>query len=261
MEYRNLELNILSAKDLKNVSLFSKMNVYAVVSITGDPQEKQSAKTPVHRHAGTDPTWNFTANFTVNENLARQNQLTLHIKLRSQRSLFGDKQIGRVQVPLKELLDQPGDGKSLQYVNYQVRKSSGKAQGAISLSYKLGEKFTAAPALAHPPPPIGSTSAPYHAPPPYGYPPPPSYGGYPPPQQGYGYPHPGHPGYGYPPQAGYGYPPVQAPAKKSKFGMGMGAGLLGGALGGLLIGDMISDANAYDSGYDAGFDDAGGFDF
>ncbi|KAJ1395202.1 C2 domain [Sesbania bispinosa] len=270
MDYRTLELNLSSAKDLKNVNLFTKMNVYAVVSISGDPNHHHNkTKTPVDRNAGKNPTWNFPIKLTINESLARQNRLTLEIKLRCERSLSTDKDIGTVHVPLKELLDQTGDGKSFQHVSYQVRKPSGKPKGALNFSYKFSENLAAPanpkaePVAVYPPPVAGSTSAPYAEPYPaqppqyatgYVYPPPPqSYGGYPQHQAGYGYPQ----------QGGYGYPPAPAAqrAGKNNFGMGLGAGLLGGALGGLLIGDMISDAGGYDAGYDAGFGDAGGFDF
>lgn len=280
MEHRTLELSLGSAKDLKDVNLFSKMDVYAVVSLSG----VQKIKTPVDRNGGTNPTWNVTQKFTIDESLARQNRLTLEIKLLCERNLSADKEIGRVHVPIRELLDQPGDGKSFQHVSYQVRKPSGKPKGAFSFSYKFSEKFTAPgkesassapsaplpsappkaePVTAYPAPAVGSTSASY--PVVYPPPPPPQYAaGYvypPPPQAGYGYAP--QTAYGYAPQPGYGYPPApaQRPAGKNKFGMGLGAGLLGGALGGLLIGDMISDVGSYDAGYDAGFGDAGGFDF
>ncbi|KAJ7955079.1 Protein SRC2 [Quillaja saponaria] len=289
MERRTLELNLISARDLKDVNLFSKMDVYAVVSLSDDQISKQKAKTTIDRDCGPNPNWNFPMKFTIDESLAKQNRLTLVIKLKTERNLGTDKDIGEVNVPVKELLDSIGDGKSLQFVSYQVRKPSGKPQGALNISYKFGEKIAAPvaapvptvpkgePVTAYPAAPgVGSSSSSYGAPYPppagYGYPPqPPPQGtgyGYPPPQPGYGYPprqpgygYPPQPGYGHPPQPGYGYPPVQKPAKKNKLGMGLGAGLLGGALGGLLIGDALSDAGSYDSGYDAGFDDAGGFDF
>lgn len=292
MEYRTLELNIISAKDLKDVNLFSKMDVYAVVSVSGDTHHPQSATTNVHKDGGTSPTWNFPMKFTVNESLIQQNRLSLEVKLVSHRTLAGATVIGTVHVPLKELLDNDG-GDSLRQVSYQVRKSSGKAKGTFNFSYKFRERVEAPamksapkhePVMAYPPPSAaagGSSSVPYGTayPPPqyaagYGYPQQgqPGYGhppqgqpgyGYPPAQPGYGYP-PQQPGYGYPPQQpGYGYPPQAGhkPQKKNKFGMGLGAGLLGGALGGMLIGDMVSDAADYDAGYDGGFDDAGGFDF
>ncbi|KAG5006042.1 hypothetical protein AAZX31_09G045100 [Glycine max] len=288
MEYRTLELNIISAKDIKNVNLFSKMDVYAVVTLSGDPLHPQGATTHVHKDAGSNPTWNYPVKFSVNESLAKENRLSLEIKLVSDRTL-GDTVIGTVHVPLRELMDNPGDDGSFRQVSYQVMKQSGKSKGSLNFSYKVGEHVPAPapkapktgqePVMAYPPTGAGSSSMPYgtpHPPPPppvagsggYGYPPQQAYGGYPP-QQGYGYPpqaagygYPQHQsGYGYPQQPGYGYPPQAQKPKKNKFGMGLGAGLLGGALGGMLIGDMVSDAADYDAGYDAGFDDAGGFDF
>ncbi|XP_019435077.1 PREDICTED: protein SRC2-like isoform X3 [Lupinus angustifolius] len=298
MEYKTLELNVVSAKDIKDVNLLSKMDVYAVVLISGDPNNLHKIKTPVHKDGGTNPIWNFSLKFTVSDSLAQQNRLNLEIKLFSSRTVAGDTIIGTVHIPVKELIDNPGDG-SFRHVTYQVRMQSGKAKGSLNLSYKFGENVAAPAKATSAPPPVmaypaaaagSSTTPPYggaaYAPPPqqygYGYPPTQPGYGYPPPQQsgygyppqpGYGYPPGQQPGYGYPPQQpGYGYPPGQQPGygyppaqqqgkKKNKFGMGLGAGLLGGALGGLLIGDMVSDVGDYDAGYDAGFDDGGGFDF
>ncbi|CAK7333155.1 unnamed protein product [Dovyalis caffra] len=263
MDQRTLEINVISARDLKDVNYISKMDVYAVVSISGNDskqQPKQKAKTPIDRAGGKNPTWNFPKKFTIPEIPLAENRLNLVFKLKCERAL-GDKDIGEVNVPIKELLDSAGDGKSMKFVSYQVRKPSGKPKGEISFSYKFGEieklavseassaaakvtNFNSQPVTAYPAVPVvGPSSVPYggpgsYPPPPpgYGYPPPPSYGGYPPPPP---------PGYGYPPPPppGYGYPPVQG----------------GGAIGGLLIGDMVSDGASYDAGYDAGFDDAGGF--
>ncbi|RDY02469.1 Protein SRC2, partial [Mucuna pruriens] len=292
MEYRTLELNIESAKDLKDVNLFSKMDVYAVVSLSGDPLHPQVATTHVHKDGGTNPTWNYPTKFSVNESLAKENRLSLEIKLISDRTLAGDTVIGTIYVPVKELLDNPGDGSSFRQVSYKVMIPSGKkSKGSFNFSYKFSihlatpapapeatSKAGQEPVMAYPPQAAaGSSTAPYGtAYPPlpqqyaagYGYPPQqPMHGGYPPAQSAYGYPPQTQQGYGYPPQAGYGYPqqpgygyPQAQRPKKNKFGMGMGAGLLGGALGGMLIGDMISDSAVYDAGYDAGFDDAG-FDF
>ncbi|CAJ2653895.1 unnamed protein product [Trifolium pratense] len=254
MEHKTLHLNLKSAKDLKNVNLFVKSEVYAVVSISGDPLHNQKAKTPVDREGGTNPSWNFSVELTFNESLARQNRLTLQIKLRCLRNLAVDKDIGSVQIPLGDILNEIGDGKSFQHVSYQVKKPSGRPKGAFNFAYKFTAPVKSKVELGYTAPAVGSTSAPnypaaYVAPPQqeyaagYGYPQ--AYSGYPQTQVGYGYPP--QSGYGYPPpqQNGYGYPPQQAiPVQKpgkSNFGMGMGAGLIGGALGGLLIGDMISD--------------------
>ncbi|CAN0855802.1 Protein SRC2 [Linum grandiflorum] len=293
MEQITLEINLVSAQRLKNVNLVSKMDVYAVVSISGDPNHPsdQSATSPVDRTGGDNPSWNFPVKFTVDAAAAEQNRLSLVVKLRCERGLLGDKDVGEVVVPIKELLN---GGRGLQFVSYQIRRPSGKSGGELTLSYKFDDQSTShaakleviksdEPAIsAYPAVVMGPTSTSYggaYPPPPpppavaagYGYPPPPppQYVGYPPAAPaGYGYyPPPGPAGYGYPPVHGYGYgyPPQvvqpQQQQKKNKFGMGLGAGLLGGALGGLLIGDAVSDVAAYDAGYDSGFADAGGFGF
>ncbi|XP_047168101.1 protein SRC2-like [Vigna umbellata] len=239
MEYRTLELNIISAKDIKNVNLFSKMDVYVVISLTGDPYHLQSATTHVDKDGGCNPKWNYPVKFSVNEALAKENRLTLEAKLISDRTL-GDTVIGTVHVPLRELVDNPGEDNGFRHVSYKVVKSSGKSKGSFDFSYKFAEKVSNSvaagrlsataskaetePVMAYPPQTSAGTSAiPYgtsHPPPPnpaaqYGYPPQqPSYTGYPPVQSGNGYPpqqsYGGYPpqqnGYGgYPPQNGYGY--------------------------------------------------------
>ncbi|GLT50458.1 hypothetical protein SLA2020_239440 [Shorea laevis] len=275
MEYRPLEITLISAKDLKDVNLVFKMDVYAVVTINGDPQTKQ--KTPVDKDCGPNPKWNYTMKFTVEEAAANQNRLNLVIRLVSDRRL-GDKDIGEVLVPIKEFLDCKE-----KVFDYNVRLPNGKVKGTLNLCCKIGEKFSVpvaapphvtekgksaeTPVMAYPAagssavyPPPPPAAYPYNYPPQGAYPPPPphGYGGYPPPPvQGYGYT--GHPPYG-----GYGNMPAQQPAKTKKHGKnaGLGLGLAGGLLGGLLIGDMVSDAS-YDAGFvdglDGGFD--GGFDF
>ncbi|CAL9776071.1 unnamed protein product [Musa acuminata subsp. burmannicoides] len=286
MAFRTMEITLISAKDLKNVNVFSKMTVYAVVTISSDPRVWQ--RTPTDREGGRNPSWNSTHRLTVPNDVAHHH--FLHILLRTERAL-GDRDIGEVRVPLSDLLAGAGDGpRPVQFVSYQVHgMTSGKAKGVLNFSYSLSEQVLApATASAAAPfdarrPPVTSypaVSASHSAPssaktdePVMAYPPGPSSAPYPayaaapppyPPQSGYQQAPPYGYGYGYPP-AGYGYgaapAPVVQPQRKNRLGMGLGAGLLGGALGGFLIGDMMSDASAYDAGYDAGFDDAGDFGF
>ncbi|VAH68441.1 unnamed protein product [Triticum turgidum subsp. durum] len=189
MAQRALELTLISGKDLKDVNLFSAMEVYAVVSLSGDPRSRQR--------------------------------------------VLGDRDVGEVHIPLSELLSGAPDGPvPVKFVAYQVRKiGSGKPQGVLNFSYKLGEVTQGQAGGAY-----GGAQAAYAQPPPAA---------------------------AYPPQGAY--PPAgkaDAYGAPSAYPPPGNAGLLGGALGGLLIGDMISDsAGGYDAGYDAGFDDGGGFDF
>ncbi|KAM1749577.1 hypothetical protein PS1_010397 [Malus domestica] len=277
MDCRPLEVIIDSANGLKDVNLFSKMDVYALVSVAGDPRNrKQKTKTPVVKDGGTNPQWNsYPIKFTVDEAALLHNRLTLNIKLVSERTL-GDTKIGKVKIPLKELLDSMGGGdaqkKQIKHVSYSVRSSSGKPKGTINFGYKFGDKFSVPephkrshePVMAYPVGHPGSSSG-YPPTQAYPYPPP---GAYPPPphqQPSYGYAPPPQAGYGYPPQPGYGYPPQQVvrPQKPKRGGGNMALGVGAGLLGGLLIGDMISDVGemgAYDGGF-GGDDFGGGFDF
>ncbi|GFY90587.1 hypothetical protein Acr_07g0007840 [Actinidia rufa] len=254
------------------------MDVYVEVSIGGDPVGKR--KTHVDANGGKSPKWNHRLKFNVGVDvLAANPALPLLFKIRSDRPL-GDKDIGDVSVPIKELL--LGADGSERVVECQVRTPSGKPKGTLKFSYKFGDKL-AAP--AEPPPPPSKlkntggeavTAYPAHPGPSAAYPPSAHVGyaqpyaaGYTQPQPGYGYPppqpQPGYggapppvPGYGYP-APGYGYPPVQAAVQKPKKKSNLGLGLAGGLLGGLLVGDMISDVGDM-SACDAGFGDAG-FDF
>ncbi|KAM3357872.1 protein SRC2 [Capsicum galapagoense] len=236
MDYRALEINVMSGKDLNKVNLITKMDVYVVVSISGadDDRSNQKTKTHVDHDGDNNPTWNFPIKFTIDENAAVQNRLHLVFKLRCQRAL-GDKDIGEVDVPIKELLESPNSSTgSKQFVSYQIRKPSGKPKGQLTFSYQFSDKITGNssvdskidhPVTAYPavnPNPMVESTSVYPPPrPPQGptrpYPPPPTYAcggsGPTPPPPTAGYP-PSTVGYppapaGYPPSSG-GYPPAPA---------------------------------------------------
>ncbi|GJN16827.1 hypothetical protein PR202_gb03850 [Eleusine coracana subsp. coracana] len=224
MAHRTLELTLISAKDLKEVNLLSKMEVYAVVSLSGDPRSRQRIQ--ADRTGGRNPTWNATLRFTVPASGAG----SLHVLLRAERAL-GDRDVGEVHIPLSELLSGATDSPvPAKFVAYQVRKiNSGKPQGVLNFSYKLGEVTKSAgyapnsstSAYAQPPPvaayPPASAYPPPSAYPQAGkadaYPPPTAYppaakaeaagGAYPPPTA---YPPTGktnEPATAYPPPSGY----------------------------------------------------------
>jgi hypothetical protein len=215
MATRTLELTLISAKDLKEVNLLSKMEVYAVVSLSGDPRSRQRVQPD--RAGGRNPTWNATLRFDVPAGGAG----SLHVLLRAERAL-GDRDVGEVHIPLSELLSGAPDGPvPAKFVAYQVRKiSSGKPQGVLNLSYKLGEVTTQSAAGYGPgPTPAHSayTAAAYPPssayPPPTAYPPSAKADAYPPPAAAY--PPTGKadaPATAYPPPSGY--PPASGkPAK------------------------------------------------
>lgn len=141
MEYRSMELTLISARDLNNTNILSKTKAYAVAWISNDHKNRQ--RTPLDKDNGTNPSWNQVMRFTLDEAALQQGRLVLEIVIYAD-ATFGDKEIGRVSIPLKEFLRSAGGNKgattSAQFVSYQVRKPSGKAKGVLNLSVKLAEK-------------------------------------------------------------------------------------------------------------------------
>ncbi|KAG1365207.1 protein SRC2 [Cocos nucifera] len=145
MAYRTLEVTLVSANDLNDVNFFSKMHVYAIASIAGDRRSRQ--RTASDKDGGTSPSWNATLCFAVPP---AADGLALRVLLRSERVL-GDRDVGEVYIPLKELLGgvTSAGNSSGHFVSYQVRKpSSGKPRGVLNLSYKFVEAPLASPPVA-----------------------------------------------------------------------------------------------------------------
>ncbi|XP_051146855.1 protein SRC2 homolog [Andrographis paniculata] len=252
MEYRRLNVTVVSAEGIKDVKLLSKMDVYADVSLAGYPQSRKV--TPVDKNSGTNPKWNFPVDFVVDEPYLTRPGLSLLFRLMAESTLKSDKLIGTVTVPIDDLF-RSATADADRTVVYPVVTASGKPKGSLKFSYRFGEKFThQAPATAKHGGDEPVTA--YPAPAPAGYPPAAAY----PQTSGYQY---GYHPHGYQPAAaGYNYKP-QKP-KKSGMGGGLGLGLGAGLLGGLLVGEMasdIGDAAAYADGYGDAMDDMGDFDF
>ncbi|KAJ4898636.1 Calcium-dependent lipid-binding (CaLB domain) family protein [Raphanus sativus] len=152
MKDLTLELNINSASDLENVNYITKMNVYAVITLLGDKKIHQKVKTGVDRYGGSNPNWNHAVKFPVNERLAREGRLTLVVGLFSSR-LLGDKDIGKVEVPLVYLLPSTngnGNDHGMKFATYQVRTPSEKMKGSLTFSYRIpfisGQPYQQVPA-------------------------------------------------------------------------------------------------------------------
>ncbi|XP_010436562.1 PREDICTED: protein SRC2-like [Camelina sativa] len=275
-----LELNIRSASNLVNVNLITKMNVYVNITIHDEnSRKKQKAKTNVDRSRGSNPVWYHPVKFSVSERLVYDDRLTLVMRLIS-RGYLGNKDIGRVSIPLLELLNsvnpptnEAGNSQEMKLMIYQVRTPSGKRSGTLTFSYRfkpdlpaiINQSSVPPPyQIAHPPQspiefpklsqprdflkhPFASGSSKGHLPV--------SYGAVeteeadqskshaPPPASHQGY---GRYGYASPSPVGYGYasPSYQHPKET---GLGIGIGLGAGLLGGLVMGDIVSDvANCFD---------------
>lgn len=273
MDFRSLDVTIISADDIKNVNLLFKMSVYVVVSILG--QSKTKKKTHVHRKCGTSPRWNHRLKFAIDESALSNCSVSILFQLKCDRFFRSDKDIGEVSVPVHELLSCVGENKSAEkVVDYQVRTPSGKPKGTFKFSYKFAEKIMqegegkkktneSVTCYATYPQPG------YAAFPPFGYPngyegyhPSLGYGGYPLGTHGYP-PPPNAPGFGFPyPPPGYGNPPPmhQVPQSDNK-GMGMaaglGLGLAGGLVGGMVIGETgshVGEMGTFEEGHDCALD-------
>jgi hypothetical protein len=135
MAYRELELSLLSAQELKSVNLMTRMHVYAVVSISGDPLTRQC--TEPDPYGGRNPCWNATFRFAVPPTASGA---SLHVLLRAER-LLGDRDVGEVVVPLADILaGATGAGpQPPQVASYQVRKvHRWEPRGVLNVSYRLG---------------------------------------------------------------------------------------------------------------------------
>ncbi|OEL28029.1 hypothetical protein BAE44_0010952 [Dichanthelium oligosanthes] len=136
MACRTLELTLVSARDLRAVNLVSKMEVYAVAYLAGDPRSRQ--RVPTDRAGGRDPTWNQTVLITVPASGAGSG--AVRVLLRTERALGGDRDVGEVLLRLPDVLAGAGDAPTeAMAACFPVRRiGSSKPQGVLNVSYKLG---------------------------------------------------------------------------------------------------------------------------
>lgn len=134
----SLEIKVSSAKGLENIS---KMGVFVAVKLSGDPNcsDHREQRTQVARDSGTSPRWvNHVMKFTIDQALAQANRLVITFKIKCEQRGGGDKDIGEIHVPVKELLDHLGNDKAGQrYVTYNIKKPNGKPRGDISFTYSF----------------------------------------------------------------------------------------------------------------------------
>ncbi|KAK3422255.1 hypothetical protein EUGRSUZ_G02880 [Eucalyptus grandis] len=134
MVIKSLEVTVMSAKDLPNVNVIHKMDPYVIVSLSGNHKQR----THVHKNGGTSPRWVKLLTFPVDE--ARADLLILMFEIMTEKTYGGDKEVGKVEVPIAELLEKQGDGKPKQ-ISYSVSLPSGKTQGVLEFNYKFGEEL------------------------------------------------------------------------------------------------------------------------
>ena len=127
MECRPLDITLNLAKDLKDLNLFSKMDLYAVVSIHGDyfnnnNNNANQQRTHIDKDYGPNPKWNFPMKFTVDVSAAEQNRFSLIVKIKAEKKLAGSEEVDEAHVPIKELLESYGEeSKDERRASYNVR--------------------------------------------------------------------------------------------------------------------------------------------
>ncbi|EOA18110.1 hypothetical protein CARUB_v10006571mg [Capsella rubella] len=146
MENPTLELKIVSASDINHTDATDKTDVYAVVSINrGTTEQKQAAKTPIDYDGGSNPTWNHTVKFSVNEREANEGLLTITVKLFSY-WLQGDNDLylGEVNLSVQELLASnpippfaKGNINKMKSMACPIKATEESIKATLSLSYRF----------------------------------------------------------------------------------------------------------------------------
>ena len=126
MECRPLDITLNLAKDLKDLNLFSKMDLYAIVSIHNDyfnnNNNANQHRTHIDKDYDLNPKWNFPMKFTVDVSAVEQNRLPLVVKIKAEKKLAGDEEVSEAHVPIKKLLESYGEeSKDERCVSYSIR--------------------------------------------------------------------------------------------------------------------------------------------
>ena len=98
-QWKELEVTVLSAQDLKNVKMTGgTMNPYCVAWVY--PHTKVAGA--VNNGGGVNPTWNSTIKVSVEESLIEQGTASLTIEIYNH-GRFSNKFIGSAIVPLSDI--------------------------------------------------------------------------------------------------------------------------------------------------------------
>ncbi|XP_043724132.1 arp2/3 complex-activating protein rickA-like [Telopea speciosissima] len=162
----SLELKVMSCNDLKAFNFFQKLSVYVVVSlvkvkdgnIKNEKEKQQRQKTPIDREGDRNPRWNHVMRFDLKGDYhplllldvsSSDHDVFFEFDLRCEQIVFGNKTIGEVQVPIKDLMtgnskeeevtnsNSNSNGRTARFVSYQVRGPDGKPNGVLNFSYKI----------------------------------------------------------------------------------------------------------------------------
>jgi len=105
MQQRELEVTIISAQDLKNVSMFGKITPYAAAWV----QPNIEVHTPIADKGGVNPTWNAPLTLIVDQRILKWPNAKLHIDIYNP-GYFSKKLVGSCSVPLSCLTEKDSNG-------------------------------------------------------------------------------------------------------------------------------------------------------
>ncbi|KAG6419814.1 hypothetical protein SASPL_116326 [Salvia splendens] len=141
MDCRKFEITLISATDLENVRILGKMKVHARVSLSGGAAANGFEKrSPTDKHGETNPAWNHTMRFAISESMVENFNTMLVVKLYCKRKL-GDRYVGEIHTPVKELFDFARSSGGSAVVCFPVQQGCVNSQGMLRFSYKFGEKI------------------------------------------------------------------------------------------------------------------------
>ncbi|KAK9276837.1 hypothetical protein L1049_006374 [Liquidambar formosana] len=142
MEWSSIELKVMSCRNVKAFNFFQKLSVYVVVSILEDDKKQrkqkplQRQKTGIDKDGDGNPEWNHVIHFDLKGICLPLHHLFLKFHLRCDGIVYGNKTIGQVTVPLKDLILHHSNG-DVRFLSYQVTTAHGKPNGVFKFSYKM----------------------------------------------------------------------------------------------------------------------------
>ncbi|KAI5567545.1 hypothetical protein BDE02_13G097300 [Populus trichocarpa] len=147
MDSGSMELKVMYCKDVNSFNFFKKLLVYVLVSIVKDDDgddsdkkplelQKQQQRTPTDTEGDGNPEWNHLMHFDLaGVSFQDCDHFFIHFDLCHEGLYFGDKTIGKVRVPLKDLIEEANG--IVRFLSYEVRTPDGKPNGVLKFSCQV----------------------------------------------------------------------------------------------------------------------------
>lgn len=140
MQERTLELNVISAQNLKKVQKFGNQACYVVAYIHS--RDKKASR--VDKEGGLNPKWNAKLTLTCDDKLLQREGKYITMEIYS-RGTFRNKLIGSSRISLFDVGKQAAAAAPPKRLSFEVQRKSGTVQGALNVSVNVQEKITISP--------------------------------------------------------------------------------------------------------------------